>query len=558
MTDASPPPTAVPGRLTPRFRPQQLESQAPCQACCAVSGDVRGWIGIVAQRGKTGADRELAYAQAWETIVDRNPFPSVLGRVCPHPCEAGCNRATLDESVSINALERFLGDWAIAEKLPLPRLEADAKAESIGVIGTGPSGLSFAYQMARRGYRVTAYEQRDQPGGMLRYGIPDYRLPPDVLDAEIARILDLGVELRCGTVIGRDVSLDELRARHTIVYLGIGAQDGRELGIPGEADPSVWRGTDYLLRVNRGEPPRLGQAVAVIGGGNTAVDAARTARRAGAQVTVVYRRSREEMPAIESEVADALEEGIRFEFLVAPVRIDRRDGATLVLTLERMQLGEPDESGRARPVPVPDSTFGVAVDSVIAAVSQMPSWSGLEALQEGGWLSTDGQGLVASGIWAGGDVLGLGIVGDGVLHGRRAAETLHARLQGLPEPESRGADRPVEAGDILVDFYPTRPRARSARLTAAEALRNRDAEVAQGISEEQFLDEVARCFSCGSCFGCQQCAMFCTALSFGPVDAAAPGSYFSLSLDACRECGKCVEVCPCHYLQLSSGDPSGA
>lgn len=551
MTGPSLPPTSAAGRLTPRFRPQQLESRAPCQACCAVSGDVRGWIGIVAQRGKTGVDRELAYARAWETIVDRNPFPSVLGRVCPHPCEADCNRSTLDEPVSINALERFLGDWAIAEKLPLPRLEADAKPESIGVIGTGPSGLSFAYQMARRGYRVTAYEQRKRPGGMLRYGIPDYRLPPSILDAEIARILDLGVELRCATVVGRDVSLEELRARHGIVYLGTGAQDGCELGIPGEDDPSVWRGTDYLRHVNRGEPADAGRAVAVIGGGNTAVDAARTARRTGAEVTIFYRRSQAEMPASESEVEEAHAEGVRFEFLVAPVGIDRRDESALVLTLERMRLGEPDESGRARPVPIPDSTFGAAVDTVIAAVSQTPSWRGLEALRNGGWLSTDDRGLVTDDLWAGGDVLGLGIVGDGVLHGRRAAEALHARLQGLPEPENRGDDQPVDADEILVDFYPTRPRVRPTRLTVAEALRSRDAEVARGISEEQFLEEVARCFSCGSCFGCQQCSMFCTALCFSSLDAAAPGSYFSLSLDACHECGKCVEVCPCHYLQLS-------
>ncbi len=542
-------PAADAKRLTPSFRPRQVEKLPPCQAGCPLSGDIRHWIGIVAQRRKTGLSREEAYARAWRVIAERNPFPSVLGRVCPHACETGCNRSTLDGAVSINAMERFLGDWAISQRLPLPQLPEDAKPEWIGVVGAGPAGLSFAFQMARRGYRVTVYEQREEAGGMLRYGIPNYRLPPAIVDAEIARIVDLGVELRLGTRVGADVTLAELRRRHPVLYVAIGAQRGRELGVPGESDPAVWSGTDYLCRVNRGEPIDVGRSVAVIGGGNTAVDAARTARRAGAEVVVLYRRSRVEMPAIESEVDEALAEDVRIEFLVAPLRLERRDGTPLALTVSRMQLGEPDESGRRRPAPLPGSDFALEVETVIAAVSQEPGWEGLDGLSHGSWLSADEGGAVGDGLWAGGDVLGLGIAGDAVYHGRRAAEALHARLRGLPAP-TEDERRLAEPDDILFELHPERQRAEPARLLPAEALRSPGAEVSLGIGEEQFLAETARCFSCGSCFGCEQCSMYCTLPCFSRLDQPAPGAHYSLSLDCCEECGKCVEVCPCGYLEV--------
>ncbi len=375
-----------PGRLTPAFRPRQVEKQPPCQVGCPTSGDIRGWIGTIAQRSKTGLSLDEAYEQAWRMITDVNPFPSVLGRVCPHPCESHCNRSALDEPLAINAMERFLGDWAIAANLPLTRLHDESSSEWIGVIGAGPSGLSFAYQMARRGYRVTVYEQREQAGGMLRFGIPDYRLPPAILDAEIQRILDFGVELHLATGVGRDIAFDELKARHSNLYIGVGAQQGRPLGVPGEEGPSVWTGTDYLNRVNCGEAVDLGQRVVVIGGGNTAVDAARAARRSGASVTIHYRRSREEMPAIEHEVEEALEEGVEISLLVSPVRLVREANELRALVACRMQLGEPDASGRRRPLVIADSEFEIPVDSVIAAVSQAPDIDGLNGLgKKNGW-----------------------------------------------------------------------------------------------------------------------------------------------------------------------------
>jgi len=545
-------------RLTPAYRPQQVEKTAPCQTGCPNCGDIRGWIGTVAQREKTGLSREEAYIRAWRMIADVNPFPSVLGRVCPHPCEEHCNRSELDEPLSINAMERFLGDWAIDTGVPLARVDADPRDEWIGVVGAGPSGLSFAYQMARRGYRVTVYESKEKAGGMLRYGIPDYRLPPRILDAEIERIFDLGVELHLNTVVGRDVSLQELRDRHATVYLGIGAQMGRGLGIPGEEGPSVWTGTDYLAGVNCGEQTDLGSRVVVVGGGNTAVDAARTARRTGAHVTILYRRSREEMPAIAEEVDDALEEGIQLVLLAAPVRIERLpDGTLSELVACQMKLGEPDESGRRRPIAIPHSEYSIPADSVIAAVSQSPILEGFEALdRDGNWLITDAAGSLGDGLLSGGDALGLGIAGNAIVQGRRAAEELHARLHEL-SPSQVKADRAMEgrsviaSDQVMLDYKPETPAAHAPKLTGEERVAMGEAEVTGTITEDEFLAEAGRCYSCGSCFGCEQCSMFCTPGCFTKLEEVGPGVYFTLTLDQCEECGKCVEVCPCGFLEVT-------
>jgi len=545
-------------RITPAFRPQQVEKTAPCQTGCPNCGDIRGWIGTVAQREKTGLSLEEAYTRAWRMIADVNPFPSVLGRVCPHPCEEHCNRSELDEPLAINAMERFLGDWAIDAAVPLARVEAGPQEEWIGVVGAGPSGLSFAYQMARRGYRVTVYESKGQAGGMLRYGIPDYRLPPHILDAEIGRIFDLGVELQLNMIVGRDIALEELKSRHATVYLGIGAQMGRGLGIPGEEGPSLWTGTDYLAGVNCGESVDLGDRVVVVGGGNTAVDAARTARRTGAQVTILYRRSRAEMPAIAEEIDDALEEGIELVLLAAPTRIERlADGKLSGMVACRMELGKPDESGRRRPIPIPGSDYSVTTDSVITAVSQAPMLEGFEALdRDGNWLLTDAAGSPGDGLLAGGDALGLGIAGNAIVQGRRAAEELHARLRGLSLSEVK-ADRRVDgrpaitSDEVMLDYKPQVPAAQTPKLTGDERVEMGGAEVAGTITEEEFLAEASRCYSCGSCFGCEQCSMFCTPGCFTKLEEVGPGVYFTLTLDQCGECGKCVEVCPCGFLEVT-------
>jgi formate dehydrogenase major subunit len=541
-------------RITPSFRPRQVEKTAPCQVGCANCGDIRGWIGTVAQRHKTGVSREEAFAGAWRLIADVNPFPATLGRICPHPCENQCNRSELDEPLAINAMERFLGDYAIRTELPLPRFAEIAASEWVGVIGAGPSGLSFAYQMARRGYRVTVYDAREQAGGMLRYGVPDYRLPQAVLDAEIQKILDLGVELELTTRVGKDISLENLRARHSSLYLAIGAQKGYGLNIPGAGGASVWTGTDYLSRVNCGETVDGGSRVVVVGGGNTAMDAARCARRGGAEVTVLYRRTREEMPAIAHEIDDALEEGVELMLLAAPVEIERdENGRLIAIQVQRMRLGEPDTSGRRRPLPISDSEFRLPADSLIAAVSQVPALEGLEALDhDGNWLVADRARAVGDQMLVGGDALGLGIAGEAIVQGRRAAEDLHAQISGLDTVPGKEDDRPdISAENILFASKAGSEAVRAPKLAGEERIKLGMTEVAKSITEDQFLAEVDRCFSCGSCFGCEQCYMYCTTGCFTKLEQTSPGKYFTINLDECHECGKCIEVCPCGFLEVS-------
>jgi len=531
----------------PAYRPRQAEKQAPCQAGCATGADTRGWIGLISQRGQKGLSDHESFSEAWRIITDVNPFPAVLGRICPHPCEDNCNRDGKDGPVAINALERFLGDWAIEAGLPLRAERGPEHPESIGVVGAGPSGLSFAYQMARRGYRVTVYERAAQAGGMLRYGVPDYRLPPPVLDAEIQRIVDLGVDIETGIAIADGEAMAGLRESHDIIYLGLGAQSGRPLGVPGEEGPGVWSGVDYLARANRGESVDLGPRVVVVGGGNTAIDAARVARRAGCQVTIAYRRTGTEMPAVASEVVDARREGVNIEFLVAPTSVVRNESGVTGLVMMRMSLGDPGPDGRRRPIPVAGSEFVVLADAVVAAVSQEPDRDDLAGLGIIGRLAA-GVSEVDVGLWAGGDLLGVGIAGIAIAHGRRAAEAVHAKLRGIPDTPG-GATRTIAAGEITLDFLDERPRAAGGHLDVAEALAHPDAEVAQTITEEQFLAEIERCFSCGLCLGCQACWMYCTVGAFTKMASPGPGRYFTMSLDACEECGKCIEVCPCGYLE---------
>ncbi|HET9752831.1 MAG TPA: FAD-dependent oxidoreductase, partial [Myxococcales bacterium] len=248
-------------------RPQQVQKPAPCLVGCPAGNDVRGWLNLISQRTRTGTSLESALDAAFAVLAATNPLPAVLGRVCPHPCEDGCNRKDKDGAVAINSVERFLGDWALERKLPLPAMREERK-EKIAVVGAGPAGLSCAYQLARRGYAVTIFESLPEPGGMLRYGIPDYRLPRGVLAAEIARIAALGVEIRCGVKVGADVPFEQIEREHDAVFVAIGAHRGKRIGIEGEDGPGVCTGTAFLRQVAMGTPPPVGKRVAVIGGGD--------------------------------------------------------------------------------------------------------------------------------------------------------------------------------------------------------------------------------------------------------------------------------------------------
>jgi formate dehydrogenase major subunit len=530
---------------------QQSEKQPPCQANCPNSGDVRGWLGIIAQHEKNGLTRNQAFDQAWGKIAQLNPLPATIARICPHPCEDRCIRSDKDGAVSINALERFLGDWGLARKLPLPSVMQRRHEESIGVIGSGPASLSFAYQMARRGYRVTVYERGESIGGMLRRAIPEYRLPHDVLEAEVERLLEIGITLENNTDIGSAIGFGELRDRHDLVFLGLGAQAARRLGIPGEDGPGVTAGIDYLRDRKRHGQSLEGQRVLVVGGGNTAIDSARSALRDGAEVTLLYRRSETEMPAIPAEVADARAEGVKFRFLVSPTRIVRDGDAITGVEIQAMRLGKPDEQGRRRPIPEKGPPQISAADQVIIAVSQAPDWHGLEAiLDEGGSAHTDNDGRLTEGIWAGGDNRGSGIASNAVAQGRLAAESAHAELRGMPKPRAPEHDNTIRKTCVQHDYYAGRHRGERPRLPEEERLANPDAEIDKTIGAEEAYREAVRCMSCGLCFDCQQCFMYCNAAGFTRVAETRPGNYFVLALEACEGCGKCVELCPCGYLEL--------
>jgi len=531
-------------------QPLQAEKLAPCHANCPSGVNIRGWIGLISQHDKLGLSLHEAYTQAFQQIAGNNPMLATTGRICPHPCQDNCNRSDKDGAVPINAMERFLGDWALEQKLSLPILGSEEYAETIGVIGSGPSGLSFAYQMARRGYAVTIYEQFAKPGGMLRYGIPAYRLPEVILDGEIQRILDVGVQLQLDTVIGRDFDIKELQSRHDILYLGIGAQKALQMGIPGEDGASVWSGTDYLNHINKGEDVDIGTRVVVVGGGNTAIDAARAARRQGADVTILYRRTRGEMPAIESEIEDALNEDVWIEYLASPVEIIRKEAALQSVLVQRMELGEEDESGRRRPLPLAGSEYEMSVDAVIVAISQEPAWQELGGIEsKTNWQQLEDTGRVEDDLWAGGDVRGLGIATLAISQGRAAAENLHAELRNLEPPEG-SEQEPITSEIVNKDLFADRQAGNLPRRPIEEWLTKPDQEIDQTLGEEQFLAETSRCFSCGLCFGCEHCWMYCNAVAFTKVDHAKQGSYFVASLEACEGCGKCLEVCPSGFLSI--------
>jgi len=547
------------------LRPQQLEKLAPCIGHCPSGNDVRGWLTTIALREKLGLSLEEACTKAWLLEAETTPFPAVMGRVCPHPCESHCNRKEKDGAVAINSVERVIGDWGIKHQLALPRLEAGGPfAEKVAVVGAGPAGLSCAYQLARRGYKVVVFESLPKAGGMLRYGIPEYRLPRTIIDAEIGKIADLGVEIRCGTTVGKEISLSELRKEFAAVFVGIGAHQGKKLGLPGEDGPGVWTGTEFLNKANSNEKLSIGRKVVVIGGGDTAVDAARVSlrlssdtasvsRRMGAEVTILYRRTRAEMPAIDREIDEALEEGVKIEFLAAPLRVLRNDDGSLrALVVQRMKLGEPDASGRRRPVPVEGETSELPVDTILTAVSQEPDWATLGEINvAGSWIKADDWGRTGiEKVWSGGDSLGLGLATISIGQGRKAAEAIHAALRGT-ELKAPAAPPIVGPEKIKMDRYDPAPRAERRVAGPEERLAHPMDEVDLGITADQALSEVARCFSCGKCYGCEKCWMYCQSNCFTKVPDLALGHFYKVKLEVCDGCKKCAEECPCGFLEMA-------
>ena len=542
--------SASKGREQSPLRPKNLEKKPPCADACPSGNRVRQFVTVITQAERLGKSLDQALEEAWYIYTDTSPFPVVCGRVCPGVCETQCNRKELEGAVNINKIERAIGDFGIAKNLQLKAITDQKAPQKIAVIGAGPSGLSCAYQLTRRGYGVTVFEALGSPGGMLRWGIPGYRLPEKLLDAEIQKILDLGVELRCGVKVGKDVSLDELRQSYNAVYIALGAQQGVRLGVEGEDAPNVFSGVDFLSRFHHGEKLDLGKDVVVIvvGGGDTAIDAARICKRLGANVTILYRRTIDEMPAIRKEVDEAIEEGIKIEFLAAPIGLKKEGDRVTAMQCVRMELGEPDASGRRRPVPIEGSEFEIPASAVISAISQKPDFAGFEPLVEGKEnIRIDDEGATKlERIWAGGDVTQLDLVTTAIGHGRRAALAIDRGFTGIPAADDELTV--VRTDRMRLDHYEKKERNEPSTLGVEHRLKTVDEEVNLGFTEEQLVEESRRCMSCGYCFDCEKCWLFCQDQAV--IKPAQKGVLYAYRMENCTGCKKCAEECPCGFIDM--------
>jgi NADPH-dependent glutamate synthase beta subunit-like oxidoreductase/ferredoxin len=513
--------------------PHYIKPPSPCHQACPVNGDIAEWIGLARARDFRGA---------WDVLTRHNPFPAVAGRICHHPCEAACNRGAYDDSLAICKLERAVGDMALEQGWAF-ETPAIQRPQHVAIVGGGPSGLSAAFQLRRRGWRVTIYESQAQLGGLMRYGIPSYRLSRAVLDGEIARIVALGVEVRCGEPLASAADFERLRATHDAVYVAIGAGRPKRLPQLPEAAPWLMQGADYLARASAGSAPPLGRRLLVIGGGSAALDAARSARRAGHEVTILSLEQRQQMPAQREEVAEALEEGITLVDGAMLTAAQPQDGQGLALACVRVQLEFGAVRGQFKIVPVAGSEFTLAADAIVSSIGQDPELAALSSLLpvEGNLLAVQGrqQSTTAQGIWAGGDVASMArFVTEAVGMGKRAALDIDRRLRGVDAGADDG-EPAVGLPNIATFYHPKQARAAEIRLPAAERLAS-GVEVQLGLELEQALAEAGRCFSCGTCTECDNCFHYCPDLAIQRVEE---GGYRVLG-DYCKGCGICVKECP--------------
>lgn len=510
-------------------RPVYRNALPPCNDACPAGENIQGWL-YEAEDGD--------YEAAWRVLVADNPFPAIMGRVCYHPCQTACNRAQLDQPVGINSVERFLGDAALQVGWALPQPLPDT-GRRVLVVGAGPSGLSAAYHLRRAGHRVVIREAGPFAGGMMRFGIPAYRLPRDVLDAEIDRLLDLGIELRL------DDRVDDLLTAASdfdAAFLAVGAHIGRRAYIPAGESAHILDAIGMLRDTAGDQPPLLGRRVVVYGGGNTALDAARTAKRLGAEeAVVVYRRTRDRMPAHDSEVTEALDEGVIMRWLSTIRHVDAGS-----MVVERMEL---DEDGFPQPT---GETEELAADSLVLALGQDVDLSLLAGVPDlevvDGVVKVDERLMTGHpGLFAGGDMVpSERTVTVAVGHGKQAARSIDAWLCG---EEFRHAPRPplADFASLNTWYYTDAPKSVRPMLDLARRVSTFD-EVKQGLDENTAVFEARRCLSCGNCFHCDNCFGVCpdNAVSKFPEASGAGdnGRDYAFDLDYCKGCGLCVAECP--------------
>ncbi len=541
------------------YRPVQPSQVSPCNAACPAGVEVRGVIQLI----KEGAREDAA-----SLYLNENPFPAICGRVCFHPCETDCSRRSFDGAVAINRLEHLIGEHACFKAF-----DQKENGKTVAVIGSGPAGLSCAYFSRRLGYSVKVFEKLAKPGGMLRYGIPEYRLPKRILDREIERLTEMGIHIETGKELGRNLTLDELRQIDAL-FVATGAHVSEGSDLRGAKEEGVHFGLDFLKKVASRQIKTFRGKVAVIGGGNTAVDVARTILRLGGRPTIYYRRSREEMPAMESEVLDCEEEGIAIRYLTAPVKIltarDRVKGVEFVAN----RLGKFDESKRRRTVPIKGSNFRVAVEAVVLAMGESPDLSpflDLVKTQSHRILTNEFGQTGVSKIFAGGDIVHQErTVVHAIGSGKRAAIGMDCYLKGISPHEINSRLRAISTGgqkglsfidylrhrdsfpleDIpkrVVDvqnmnplYFSPQKRGEPPKTPVRRRINNFE-EIRKGFSPKEARKEASRCLSCGLCNACGNCFIFCpdTSVFFEEGHLKSQVNY-----DYCKGCGICVNECP--------------
>ncbi len=545
-------------------KPESAFMTAPCAEACPAGNPIATFIYLAGE----GHSQE-----ALHTILKENPLPGVCGRVCFHPCESRCNRNQYDETVSVNALERHVFD-ATVDLSPKLNPAPNDDPKKIAIVGAGPAGLSCAYFLALLGHKVTVFEARKEPGGVLRWGIPEYRLPKRALKKEIGRILGLGIEMKTGVKVGKDLALEAL-SQFDGIFLSPGAGRSIPLGVKGENLAKVWKGTDFLNRINSGERIKPGKEVIVIGGGNTAMDVARSARRLGSSVTVAYRRTKKEMPAISDEVEEAEQEGVRFEFLVQPIEIKLLKNRKIRVKFQRMRLRKSSKEERPRPIPIKGDFVMMEADRLITAVGEGVdlSWVPQDLIENGFLKTTSSPWSGITKIFAGGDAVDQQrSVVTAIASGKKAAISIDLSLRGIDPEEafskirvgSKGA-LSMEAyfkgrergfweeprGVVVYDqintlFFKPSERVRPGRIDTGKALKG-FSEVHTGFSSEGARLSALRCFSCGTCNYCYNCYFFCPE---GIVSFDSANRIRRVDLDHCKGCGTCSRACPRHVIEM--------
>jgi len=537
---------AVPGKSG-----AEKQETSPCKVECPAHIDVQGYVNLAA-KGK--------FREALKLIKLASPFPSICGRVCHHPCESGCNRQQIDAPVTIRSVERFLADVDLKSKkryVPEPK---GRKKEKIAVIGSGPAGLSCAFYLAREGYKVTIFEKAKRLGGMLTLGIPAYRLPREIVAAEIRLIRRMGVTIKTGVEVGKEVTVAQLRKKgFKAFFVGIGTQECLRLGVEGEDLKGVYGGLDYLRSVNLGKRVSLGKRVAVIGGGNTAMDAVRSARRLGSKdVFILYRRTVEEMPSRPEEIEECREEGIPIHELAQPLRFVGEDGKVKAIECIKMKLGGLDETGRRKPEPVAGSEFTMDVDSVITALGQEADWGCLTpecscTLTGWGTMHVDPLTLQSDDpdIFSGGDaVRGPQSVIEAIADGREAAVSIHRHVQG--QDLRLGRERVLNPiANPQKEKYNPLARAQLSRLAPRQRVKNFN-EVQKGFTKSVAVQQAERCLSCGSC-----CVQACPwgVMQFNQEVTKAVKCDLCVEKRGRDEVPACFSVCPTRC--ISWGNPKG-